>query len=101
MVWTADKNTAALRVCKKCLLEDMKEEDFYRTLRNYIQNLDEDLKVESSVYRERLERCRTCDDLISGMCRICGCYVELRAAMKKNACPRVHPLWQRENDTEG
>ena len=96
MTGDTDKETASLRVCRKCLLADMNEEDFYRTLRSHIQNLDEDLKVDGAVYQKRLEQCRTCDDLISGMCRICGCYVELRAAMKKNACPRVHPLWKKD-----
>ena len=27
--------------------------------------------------------------------RICGCYVELRAVMKKNGCPLVKPMWTR------
>ncbi len=97
MAGITEKGAAGLRVCRKCLLADMKEEDFFRTLRSHIRNIDEDLKVDQAVYEKRLDQCRACDDLISGMCRICGCYVEMRAIMKKNACPRVHPKWQKEN----
>ena len=31
---------------------------------------------------------------MDGMCRACGCYVELRAAMRKNACP--YEKWKAE-----
>ena len=82
------------RYCKKCLLEEMTDMGkVFEDLRKYIDRIDQDLKVEEPVYRERLEKCRNCDQLISGMCRICGCYVELRAVMRKNACPKVHPIW--------
>ncbi|MFR3321286.1 MAG: DUF6171 family protein [Lachnospiraceae bacterium] len=38
---------------------------------------------------------RSAKKLYQGMCRICGCYVELRAVMKKNGCPLVKPMWTR------
>ena len=59
-----------------------------------------DHSTASSVYEARLAHCKTCDDLYQGMCRICGCYVELRAAMKKNRCPQVHPRWNRVKNDE-
>ena len=83
----------SVRFCRKCLLRDLPEEEFFRDLKQYIENLDPDLKVPDPVYEDRLELCRSCEKLISGMCRICGCYVELRAVMRKNGCPQVHPLW--------
>ncbi|MCI6019094.1 MAG: DUF6171 family protein [Clostridiales bacterium] len=27
------------------------------------------------------------------MCRICGCFVEMRAAIKVKSCPDVVPKW--------
>ncbi len=78
-----------LRFCRKCLTRELAgQEETYRTIRQYIDNLDPDAKADGKVYEERLEICRECEMLLQGMCRSCGCYVELRAAMKKNSCPR-------------
>ena len=80
--------------CRKCLLRDMgTQEEFFGNLRKYIERIDEELKVPALVYEERLQECKECEKLANGMCRICGCYVELRAVMKKNICPMVHPRW--------
>lgn len=81
------------RICRKCLLQDMDEEEYFSDMRKYIENLDEDLKVDEKVYQERLSVCRECESLISGMCRICGCFVEMRAVMRKNSCPAVPGKW--------
>lgn len=78
-----------LRFCRKCLTRELAgQEETYRTIREYIDNLDPDAKADDKIYEERLEVCRECEMLLQGMCRSCGCYVELRAAMKKNNCPR-------------
>ena len=82
-----------IRVCRKCLLREMKESEYFESLHAYIENLDEDLKVPSDVYEARLEKCKACDQLLSGMCRKCGCYVELRAILKKSICPHTSPRW--------
>ena len=37
-------------------------------------------------YKLRLEKCKKCDFLISGMCLKCGCYVEVRAALNDKHC---------------
>ncbi|WP_306817680.1 DUF6171 family protein [Acetatifactor muris] len=86
-----EQESGNLRLCKKCLLRDMEgQEEYFRSLREYIENLDEDRKVSASVYEERLTVCRQCEMLLEGMCRSCGCYVELRAAVAKNSCPREY-----------
>lgn len=83
-----EQKTENRRFCRKCLIRDMgDQEEYFRTLRDYIENLDPDLKVPEALYEKRLGVCRECDLLLEGMCRSCGCYVELRAAMKKNICP--------------
>lgn len=74
--------------CRKCLTRDMAgQEEYFRSLREYIANLDEDIKAPAALYEDRLSVCKQCELLLDGMCRSCGCYVELRAAVEKNRCP--------------
>ncbi len=75
------------RVCRKCLTADMDEKKYFESLHACIAAIDEELKAEEPLYDERLSVCKECDLLADAMCRACGCYVELRAVMKKNACP--------------
>ncbi len=76
------------RVCKRCLTRDMiGREAYFQNMYDYIENLDETVKVNQPLYEKRLMVCKDCDLLTDGMCKACGCYVEMRAAMKKNACP--------------
>lgn len=82
------------RVCRKCLTRDMDKNEYFDNLHNYIANLDDDIKVDQPLYEKRLSVCKKCDLLADGMCRACGCFVELRAVMKKNACP--YEKWQKE-----
>jgi len=65
----------------------------FKNLREYIDNLDKDIKASPEEYERRLALCKECDNLIDGMCKVCGCYVELRAAISNNRCPAVHELW--------
>lgn len=81
------------RICRKCLLQDMDEEEYFSDMRRYIENIDKDLKVDNQLYQERLSFCRECENLLSGMCRICGCFVEMRAVMRKNYCPGSPKKW--------
>ena len=72
-----------LRVCRKCLPGQKNEEAFY-----------EDLKVDQQIYEKRLNICSTCDRLMNGMCRLCGCFVELRAVQKVRNCPDLPAKWE-------
>lgn len=75
--------------CKKCLIREMMDmEATFRTVKEYIDNLDPDVKTPDDLYEDRLSICTECDMLLEGMCRSCGCYVEMRAAAVKNVCPR-------------
>lgn len=93
-----ENNGVSKRYCRRCLLQEMEEEQYFADMRVYIENLDKDIKVTEAVYQERLAQCKKCDSLISGMCRICGCFVEMRAVMKKNACPGIPKRWQSETE---
>ena len=95
-----DSRTSPRRICRRCLLWEMDETEYFENLHTYIRNLDEDLKVCDEIYAQRLAECKSCDHLLSGMCRVCGCYVELRAVMKKNICPLVRPRWGAVKDKE-
>ncbi|MBQ6051891.1 MAG: hypothetical protein IJL30_01225 [Clostridia bacterium] len=55
-----------------------------------IEKLSEKEKASEEIYNSRLEECKNCDNLISGVCMKCGCYVEFRAAFKKMKCPNAN-----------
>ncbi len=80
--------------CKKCLLLEAGEKASYQTVADYINNLEDSLKISKKEYGRRLKICKSCDFLIAGMCRKCGCYVEIRAALKNKSCPNAdNKLW--------
>lgn len=79
--------------CKKCLVKDMPEDAYFKNLYEYINSIDKDIKVCDEEYERRLELCKVCDNLLNGMCRKCGCFVELRAAMKTKNCPDMSKKW--------
>ncbi len=81
------------RYCRKCLLREMDEAEYFDNLYAYIEGLSEDVKVSGDEYGRRLSICKGCGNLLSGMCRLCGCYVELRAAMRVRSCPDTPAKW--------
>ncbi len=80
------------RICRKCLIQDMPSE-YFETMREYIRHLDPEIKTEQREYERRLALCRECESLMEGMCRICGCYVEMRAAIRARRCPGTEKRW--------
>ena len=82
------------RYCKKCLLRDMDWSDYFQNMYDYIKNIPAKDKVPDEEYERRLSICRECEWLLEGMCRVCGCYVEMRAAMKVRGCPQTPDRWQ-------
>ena len=73
--------------CLKCLLREMDQDAYFQNLHDYIAGLDEDIKADGELYEDRLAVCKQCDMLQEGMCRACGCFVELRAVIAVNSCP--------------
>lgn len=71
----------------------MDQDEYFIDLRTYIDNIDGDLKADTEEYERRLDICKECESLLSGMCQKCGCYVELRAVMKENYCPDIQNKW--------
>ena len=83
--------------CRKCLLEDMDENDFLRDMRSHIAAYPEDKKVSEEEYRRRLAFCKDCEKLVDGMCVLCGCYVELRALKIGMRCADIDKKCERQH----
>ena len=73
--------------CRRCLLSEMNDVSKIDLVKKGIEDLPEIDRADEKVYEERLSKCRLCDNLLSGTCLSCGCYVEIRAAIKKGRCP--------------
>ena len=79
----------------RCLLAQAGEAEMAAIIAEYVAGLDEALRADEVDYRARLAICEACDQLMNGTCRLCGCYVETRAAKKAMACPMVPPMWNK------
>ena len=66
-----------------------------RTVAEYVASLDETVRAPEDEYRARLALCQDCPELMNGTCRLCGCYVETRAAKRAQQCPMVPARWTR------
>ncbi len=85
-----------VRYCRKCLIRDLMEgESFYVSLKNAMDAIPEEDRSPQQEYDRRLELCRVCERLAEGMCRACGCYVEVRALRKNQDCP--YGRWEAEH----
>lgn len=84
----------AKKPCLRCLLQESDESQLAEVIRQRIATMPAAQKTTPEEYARRLEICRSCDDLISGTCRKCGCYAELRAAKKDSACPNATDRWK-------
>lgn len=81
------------KICRRCLLDEIDEDDFIRSIKEYIADYPAEKRAEQSVYKNRLALCAQCGCLVNGMCAKCGCYAELRALKKNQHCPDVPCKW--------
>ncbi|MBQ3140565.1 MAG: hypothetical protein IJC25_01220 [Clostridia bacterium] len=79
--------------CRRCLLSEYDPQAYHETVEQYVRSLSDELRADPAVYTQRLAACRACDCLLDGMCRKCGCFVEVRAAKKALGCPHEQPRW--------
>ena len=77
----------------RCLLFEAGQADMARNVAEYVASLDESVRTPEDIYRARLALCQECAELMNGTCRLCGCYVETRAAKRVQGCPMVPPRW--------
>ncbi|MBQ9516806.1 MAG: hypothetical protein IJR60_01850 [Eubacterium sp.] len=73
--------------CKKCLLLEAGESVTYSEIMQYVATLDKESLCDENTLKQRLAVCKACDNLLSGMCLKCGCYVEVRARLAASDCP--------------
>ena len=81
------------RECGRCLLADMPESEYVAYIRDYVASLDSAVRAPVGEYERRLALCRACANLLNGVCRLCGCFVEARAAKAAAVCPASPPTW--------
>lgn len=74
------------RICKKCLMREMAEADI-QMIEKYKSSIKNQDRVSEDIYEQRLNKCKECNNLNSGTCNACGCYVELRALGLVSKCP--------------
>lgn len=77
----------------RCLLFEADEKELAANVSEYVNTLSPDIKADEKLYRSRLDTCLRCESLVGGMCVKCGCYVEIRAAVKNNYCPSEDKFW--------
>ena len=82
-----------LRDCKKCLPAGLSDTEYNKSVSGYIANISEELKTPEETYAYRLDHCKRCKYIINGLCRLCGCFVEIRAASVKSYCPNKIAFW--------
>ena len=75
-------------LCRRCLLKESQRDKLYRSVMEFIDAIPTEEKTPKKDYSRRLGLCRTCHYLINGMCSLCGCFVEVRAAKVKQRCAK-------------
>jgi hypothetical protein len=80
-------------LCKRCLSSELPDGQYHKTIYEYIASMPEDDKAAPDEFRRRLAICKECDELVNGICRQCGCFVEARAAKKSKTCAMYPKNW--------
>lgn len=80
------------RFCRKCLLREQ-EAAAYASVEELLAAMDPAIKAPEAVYEKRLNICKNCPKFFGGLCRACGCFVELRAAVLEHSCPDSGHFW--------
>lgn len=80
--------------CRRCLLRDLTDEnDYHASVTRYRASLPAKKRTPDAEYEQRLAVCQGCQNLDSGTCMQCGCYVEMRAARSDMHCPLGQQRW--------
>ncbi len=83
----------AQEFCRRCVIPDfIKDKDSF--ISAYLSRILPEERAEDAVYDDRLKKCSECESYINGICRLCGCFVALRAAHKGQYCPAHSDKWQ-------
>ena len=85
------------RYCRKCELAKQYGGGLEEYLLRYLAQLTPEELAEDVTYARRLACCGQCTWYSEHMCRACGCYVQLSAAVKGQNCP--YDKWEQEGET--
>lgn len=73
--------------CTRCLLKDYSKEVYEKLIVEGLKALPAEDLADEEVTSKRLSVCKDCEKINQGTCLACGCYVEIRAALKTGKCP--------------
>lgn len=80
--------------CKSCNISIVVSNNQIDNMLAQLESNTEFLLTDIKTYRERLEKCSICKNLIMGnTCSKCGCIVQIRARLYHKNCPMVNGLW--------
>lgn len=82
------------KVCRICQKE-LSELEYGHLIRTHISQIPEEERASEEAYLKRLALCDVCRWQRNEMCRMCGCFVRVKASRKTAACPLDPPLWER------
>ncbi len=74
-------------LCRKCLPQEIEENTLREYLDGYAASLSTDIRAPEGEYARRLTICENCPHRIQFTCTLCGCYIQARAAKKRQKCP--------------
>lgn len=89
---SVQNETENRRFCRKCMIPDYVE-DKEEFLAVYLGQILPENRTDDAAYDGRLELCMKCEYYLNGMCRLCGCFVAIRAAHKDRHCPASDERW--------
>lgn len=81
------------KFCKRCFIDELDYDEALEDIKRYIKDFPTEKRVSEGVYSERLAKCKACEELENGICRKCGCFVELRALKKGMYCASEEKKW--------
>ncbi len=88
-------------LCRKCLLEGIDEKGLREYLDGYAASLPLEIRTPEAEYKRRLSLCEECERRIQYTCTLCGCYIQARAAKKRQKCPIPYaPRWSAAEEAE-
>ena len=74
------------------MLRDMADGDkLYKHIADSVSGIPAEHKTPEAEYLRRLGICKVCEHLLNGMCSLCGCFPEYRAAKIGQSC--VNNYW--------
>lgn len=81
-----------MRICRRCLLAET-DREAYQQVAELIGLIPAEERTDGTLYQQRLALCKACDMMHNGLCALCGCYVEHRAAKRNICCPHEKQYW--------